>query len=207
MWLDIAAHLASNELCLLVVVKDQHLTKCVPPHAYKIPPVKIWAQLFIEVARKLWTKTSLLYKFEIKGFGSSRLIFKWENTSFSKTTFPQRELPLTVFYTINSSSLLLPSKFLCIFWVITKRVQCLKNNTRAMGYCKIINSFLELQFALWFVDCFWYFSNKSINNQLPLNCHCVNLFFTYLNIFQNLTFEEVIEASSIVIFVSSVYFT
>ena len=51
-------------------------------------------------------------------------------TSFSKTTLPQREPFLTMFYTIISSPLLvIKLGFMIIFWVITNSVQRLSRMT------------------------------------------------------------------------------
>ena len=57
----------------------------------------------------------------------SRLLFQWEITSFSKLLLLQREPFLTMFYTINSSPMLVTKSVfkLILFWVITKRVPSL----------------------------------------------------------------------------------
>ena len=88
----------------------------VSQHMHKNKPVKIWTQLVVEVAEIMMEeKTPLSHKvvcFQMVDFRTSKSNSEvlrsnlWKMTSFSKTMLLQRELFLTMFYTINSSPLL-----------------------------------------------------------------------------------------------------
>ena len=70
-----------------------------------------------ERKNNLVSQNCVCFQMPEKGFGSEVFLrFKYSiaKLSFSKTMFLQRELFLTMIYTINSSLLLaIPSKFLC----------------------------------------------------------------------------------------------
>ena len=108
----------------LVIVRGQNSYMVYPNMlCIHFKNVKIWVQVVIKFARKQWKKekhccNSTLCAFTciIKHFRWSILLFEWEITSFSKTTFLQREPFLTLVYTIMQLS------------IIRNQVNCYANN-------------------------------------------------------------------------------
>ena len=92
--------------------------------------MKIWAQLVIEVARKWWKKKNTLVGWicvlndrNIRLLARSLLLFEWEITSFSKTMLLQRKSFPTMFYTINSSPLLVTKSVFKLIFVLSNYYQ------------------------------------------------------------------------------------
>ena len=55
----------------------------------------------------------------------SLLLFKWESTSFSKTTLPQRESFSTMFYTINCSPMHVTKSVFKLIFVLSNYQTCI----------------------------------------------------------------------------------
>ena len=101
----------------------------------------------------------------------SLLLFEWEITSFSKTTLLQRESFPTMFYTINSSPVLVTKSVFKLIFVLSNYQTCtfpLSTNTAKHSKSMLTRTVLPAKtrhmYNLWMVSCLFLLSRKLLSN-------------------------------------------